>query len=144
YVTEDYAARLLDWMAWSIYPDGDLRAPNQAEYYSGWNEETKSYQRNNPNHIMLGNMNYIYIEDMGGIQPSSDELIELWQIDLDDDRSMLNNLRYDGSDVTIVWDEDGSHYALGAGYSLFFDGEKVANAADLGRFVYDPVANEIV
>ncbi len=144
YVTEDYAARLLDWMAWSIYPDGDLRAPNQAEYYSGWDEETKSYRRNNPNHIMLGNMNYIYIEDMGGIQPRSDELIELWPIDLDYDHFMVNNLRYHGSDVTIVWDEDGSHYDLGAGYSLFIDGEKVASADDLGRFVYDPVANEIV
>src|SRR5690625_4253463 len=144
YVTQDYAARLLDWMAWSIYPDGDLRAPNQSEYYSGWNEEIKSYQRNHPNHIMLGNINYIYIENMVGIQPRFDELIELWPIDLDYDHFMVNNLRYHGSDVTIVWDEDGSHYDLGAGYSLFIDGEKVANADDLGRFVYDPVANEIV
>lgn len=144
YVTEDYAARLLDWMAWSIYPDGDLRIPNQAEYYSGWNADRQTYQRNNPNHVMLGNMNYIYIEDMGGIQPRSDELLELWPIDLGYDHFMVNNLRYHGSDVTIVWDADGSHYDLGAGYSLFIDGERVAQADGLGRFVYDPVANEIV
>lgn len=144
YVTPEYAAKLLDWMAWSIYPGGDLRMANQAEYYSNWNPATQTFNRNNPNHIMLGNMNYIYIEDMGGIQPRSDELIELWPIDLGYEHFMVNNLRYHGSDVTIVWDPDGSVYGLGAGYSLFIDGERVAGADALGRFVYDPTRNEVV
>src|SRR5690606_37231755 len=116
YVTPEYAARLLDWMAWSIYPGGDLRLANQAEYYSNWNPATRTFNRNNPNHIMLGNMNYIYVEDMGGIQPRSDNLVELWPIDLGYDHFMVNNLRYHGTDVTIVWDPDGTHYGLGEGY----------------------------
>ncbi|MGO1267470.1 MAG: hypothetical protein ACTMIY_12645, partial [Microbacterium gubbeenense] len=144
YITEEYAQKLLDWMAWSIYPKGDLRAPNQAEYYSNWNPETLTYNRNNPNHVMLGNMNYIYVEDMGGIQPRSDERVELSPIDLGYDHFMVNNLRYHGSDLTIVWDADGSHYDLGQGYSLFIDGERVAAADELGSFVYDPTTNEIV
>ncbi len=144
YVTPEYAARLLNWMAWSIYPNGDARVANQAEYYSNWNPATRTYNRNNPNHIMLGNMNYIYVEDMGGIQPRSDDVIELWPIDLGYEHFMVNNLRYHGKDVTIVWDEDGSHYGLGAGYSLFVDGEKKATADALGRFVYDPNTNEVV
>ncbi|MFC4554512.1 Ig-like domain-containing protein [Georgenia faecalis] len=144
YITPEYAARLLDWMAWSIYPGGDLRLANQAEYYSSWNPATRTYNRNNPNHIMLGNMNYIYIEDMGGIQPRSDDLVELWPIDLGYEHFMVNNLRYHGTDVTIVWDPDGSHYGLGSGYSLFLDGERVASADALGRFVFDPSANEVV
>ena len=136
--------RLLDWMAWSIYPGGDARVANQAEYYSNWNPTAKTYNRNNPNHVMLGNMNYIYVEDMGGIQPRSDDKIELWPIDLGYDHFMVNNLRYHGKDVTIVWDEDGTHYGLGAGYCLFIDGERKAAADQLGRFVYDPAANEVV
>lgn len=144
YVTPEYAARLLDWMAWSIYPGGDARVANQAEYYSNWNPATRTYNRNNQNHIMLGNMNYIYVEDMGGIQPRSDDVIELWPIDLGYEHFMVNHLRYHGKDVTIVWDEDGSHYGLGAGYSLFVDGEKKVTADALGRFVYDPNANEVV
>ena len=144
YVTPEYAARLLDWMAWSIYPSGNVLAPNQAEYYSNWNSTTKTFNRNNPNHIMLGNMNYIFIEDMGGIQPRSDEKIELWPIDLGYEHFMVNNLRYHGKDVTIVWDPDGSEYGLGAGYMLFLDGEKVLTADALGRLVFDPVANEVV
>ena len=138
YVTPEYAARLLDWMAWSIYPNADLRVPNQAEYYSNWNATTKTYNRNNPNHIMLGNMNYIYIEDMGGIQPRSDDVVELWPIDLGYDHFMVNNLRYHGKDVTIVWDPDGTQYGLGAGYSLFIDGERQVSTDELGHFTYDP------
>lgn len=144
YVTPEYAARLLDWMAWSVFPGGDLRIANQAEYYSNWNPTTRSFNRNNPNHIMLGNMNYIYIEDMGGILPRSDDLIELWPIDLGYDHFMVNNLRYHGHDVTIVWDPDGSVYDLGAGYSLFIDGERKVFADDLGRFVYDPDDHAVV
>lgn len=144
YITPEYAARLLDWMAWSIYPSGDARVANQAEYYSNWNATTKTYNRNNPNHVMLGNMNYIYVEDMGGIQPRSDDKIELWPIDLGYANFMVNNVRYHGHDLTVVWDPDGTHYGLGEGYSLFVDGERKASADALGRFVYDPAANAIV
>ncbi|WP_197511689.1 hypothetical protein [Tessaracoccus coleopterorum] len=143
YLDGDYAARLLDWMAWSIYPNGDASNANQAEYYSNWNPATKTYGRNNPNHVMLGNMNYIFIEDMGGIQPRSDGSIELWPIDLGYGHFMVNNLRYHGRDVTIVWDPDGSHYGLGTGYSLFLDGERVASADRLGHFTYDPNTNKV-
>ncbi|MBA8806979.1 galactose-binding domain-containing protein [Promicromonospora sukumoe] len=143
YITPEYAAKLLDWMAWSIYPNGDARLANQAEYYSGWNAANQTFNRNNPNHVMLGNMSYIFVEDMGGIQPRSDDLIELDPIDLGYEHFMVNNLRYHGQDVTIVWDPDGTHYGLGAGYSLFVDGDRKASADAIGGFVYDPAANEV-
>ncbi|GIJ27374.1 carbohydrate-binding protein [Micromonospora qiuiae] len=143
YITPAYAKRLLDWMAWSIYPGGDVRAPNQAEYYSNWNPTTRTYNRNNPNHIMLGNMNYIFIEDMAGIQPRSDDKIELWPIRFGYDHFMVNNLRYHGQDVTIVWDPDGSRYGLGAGYSLFLNGERKVSTDQLGRLTYDPNTNQV-
>lgn len=144
YVTPEYASKLLDWMAWSIYPGGDARVANQAEYYSAWNPGNQTYRRNNPNHVMLGNMNYIFVEDMGGLQPRSDDLLELWPVDLGYEHFMVNNLRYHGKDVTIVWDPDGSRYGLGAGYSLFVDGSRVASADRLGRFVYDAGARRVV
>ncbi len=143
YVTPAYAKRLLDWMAWSIYPGADMRVANQAEYYSNWNATAKTYNRNNPNHIMLGNMNYIFIEDMAGIQPRSDDKIELWPIKFGYDHFMANNLRYHGQDVTIVWDPDGSKYGLGAGYSLFLNGEKKVSTDKLGKFTYDPNTNQV-
>src|SRR5690606_17420487 len=56
---------------------------------------------------------------------------------------MVNNLRYHGHDLTIVWDPDGSEYGLGAGYSLFIDGEKKVSTDQLGRLTYDPNRNEV-
>ncbi len=143
YLSPAYAKRLLDWMAWSIYPGADMRVANQAEYYSNWNPATKTYNRNNPNHIMLGNMNYIFVEDMAGLQPRSDDKIELWPIVFGYEHFMVNNLRYHGQDVTIVWDPDGTEYGLGAGYSLFLNGERKVSTDRLGRFTYDPAANHV-
>ncbi|AWS48632.1 hypothetical protein DKM19_23120 [Streptosporangium sp. 'caverna'] len=143
YITPAYAKRLLDWMAWSIYPNGDMRAPNQSEYYSNWNPATKTYNRNNPNHVMLGNMNYIYVEDMAGIQPRSDDKIELWPIKFGYEHFMVNNLRYHGEDLTIVWDPDGTEYGLGAGYSLFLNGERKVSTDQLGKITYDPKTNQV-
>src|SRR5690625_3635587 len=90
YVTEDYAARLLDWMDWGLSLDGDLRTPIQAEYGASSKHESKSYQRDTPNHAILANINYISIEYMGGILPLTDELVELWPIDLDYEAFMDN------------------------------------------------------
>ena len=143
YITPEYAKRLLDWMAWSIYPNADLRAPNQAEYYSNWNATAKTFNRNNPNHVMLGNMNYIFIEDMGGIQPRSDDKIELSPIKFGYPHFMVNNLKYHGQDVTIVWDPDGGNYGLGAGYSLFLNGQKKVTTDQLGKFTFDPKTNQV-
>ena len=138
YITPAYARRLLDWMAWSIYVNADARVANQAEFYSNWNPTTKTYNRNNPFHVMLGNQNYIYIEDMAGIQPRSDDKIQLWPIDLGYDHFMVNNLRYHGHDVTIVWDKTGQKYGLGTGYSLFLDGNRKLTTDKLGKLTYDP------
>ncbi|MBE1489390.1 Ig-like domain-containing protein [Plantactinospora soyae] len=143
YITPEYAKRLLDWMAWSIYPNADVRVPNQAEYYSNWNPTAKTYNRNNPNHVMLGNMSYIFVEDMAGLQPRSDDKIELWPIKFGYDHFMVNNLRYHGQDVTVVWDPDGSKYGLGAGYSLFLNGEKKVSTDKLGKLTYDPNTNQV-
>jgi len=143
YVTPAYAKRLLDWMAWSTYPGADLRVANQAEYYSNWNPTTKTFNRNNPNHVMLGNMNYIFVEDMAGLQPRSDDKIELSPIALGYDHFMANNLRYHGQDVTVVWDPDGTEYGLGAGYSLFLNGEKKVSTDKLGKLTYDPKTKQV-
>jgi hypothetical protein len=143
YVTPAYAKRLLDWMAWSTYPGADVRVPNQAEYYSNWNPATKTYNRNNPNHVMLGNMNYIFVEDMAGLQPRSDDKIELWPIKFGYDHFMVDNLRYHGQDVTVVWDPDGTKYGLGAGYSLFLNGEKKVSTDKLGKLTYDPNTRQV-
>ncbi|NUT51109.1 MAG: hypothetical protein HOV94_27965 [Saccharothrix sp.] len=143
YLDAAYAKRLLDWMAWSTYPGGDARVANQAEFYSNWNPTTKTYNRNNPYHVMLGNMNYVFVEDVAGLQPRSDDKVELWPLAFGYEHFMVNDLRYHGHDVTVVWDPDGTEYGLGAGYSLFLDGERKVATDRLGKLTYDPNTNEV-
>ena len=45
----------------------------------------------------------------------------------------LDNVRYHGHDITVVWDEDGSRYHAGRGLMLFVDGEMKARRSNLGR-----------
>jgi hypothetical protein len=45
----------------------------------------------------------------------------------------LDNVRYHGRDLTILWDRDGTHYGRGAGLQLFVDGERVAHSKLLER-----------
>lgn len=47
----------------------------------------------------------------------------------------LDNVRYHGRRLTVIWDHDGSHYGHGAGLSVFADGTRIAHADRLKRLV---------
>ncbi|MBR1687395.1 MAG: exo-alpha-sialidase [Prevotella sp.] len=44
----------------------------------------------------------------------------------------LDNVRYHGHDLTIVWDRTGQHYHAGRGLSIYVDGRLAAHRDDLG------------
>ena len=44
----------------------------------------------------------------------------------------LENAAYHGHNITVLWDNDGSHYKQGTGLTVFVDNAKVGNRADLG------------
>jgi hypothetical protein len=45
----------------------------------------------------------------------------------------LDNVRYRGHDVTILWDRDGTRYGRGAGLQVFADGKVIARADVITR-----------
>ena len=45
----------------------------------------------------------------------------------------VDDVRYHGRSLTIVWDRDGKHYRRGAGLAVFADGKEIARAAKLER-----------
>ena len=47
----------------------------------------------------------------------------------------LENLRYHGHDLTLFYDADGSRYHLGAGLSIFSDGQRLTGPTPLRRTV---------
>ncbi len=148
YITDDMLAMMAEWMAWNVYPDaGDVRYPNNNEFHNIDGRTYENYYRSWIYHNILGNYTYLFIEDMAGIQPRSDEKIELSPIDFSYDHFMVNNVRYHGHDLTVVWDkpDDGKTWynACPEGYSLYIDGTLAFTLKDLAHVVYDSATKEI-
>ena len=142
YITDEMLALMTEWMAWLIYPDsGDIRYPNNSEFYNIDGRTLDTYYRSWIYHNILGNYNYIFIEDMAGIQPRSDEKLEFDPIDFSYDHFMVNNLRYHGQDISIVWDKPGDgtvHYeGIPEGYSVYVNGEIQFTLADPAHVIYN-------
>ena len=148
YITDDMLAMMAEWMAWNVYPDaGDVRYPNNNEFHNIDGRTYENYYRSWIYHNILGNYTYLFIEDMAGIQPRSDEKIELSPIDFSYDHLMVNNVRYHGHDLTVVWDkpDDGKTWynECPEGYSLYIDGTLAFTLKDLAHVVYDSATKEI-
>lgn len=148
YITDDMLAMMVEWMAWNVYPDaGDIRYPNNNEFHNIDGRTYENYYRSWIYHNILGNYTYLFIEDMAGIQPRADEKIELSPIDFSYDHFMVNNARYHGHDLTVVWDkpDDGKTWynECPEGYSLYIDGTLAFTLKDLAHVVYDSATKEI-
>ena len=148
YITDDMLAMMAEWMAWNVYPDaGDIRYPNNNEFHNIDGRTYENYYRSWIYHNILGNYTYLFIEDMAGIQPRSDEKIELSPIGFSYDHFMVNNVRYHGHDLTVVWDkpDDGKTWynECPEGYSLYIDGTLAFTLKDLAHVVYDSATKEI-
>ena len=148
YITDDMLAMMAEWMAWNVYPDaGDVRYPNNNEFHNIDGRTYENYYRSWIYHNILGNYTYLFIEDMAGIQPRSDEKIALSPIDFSYDHFMVNNVRYHGHDLTVVWDkpDDGKTWynECPEGYSLYIDGTLAFTLKDLAHVVYDSATKEI-
>ena len=148
YITDDMLAMMAEWMAWNVYPDaGDVRYPNNNEFHNIDGRTYENYYRSWIYHNILGNYTYLFIEDMAGIQPRADEKIELSPIDFSYDHFMVNNVRYHGHDLTVVWDkpDDGKTWynECPEGYSLYIDGTLAFTLKDLAHVVYDSATKEI-
>lgn len=143
YVTPNMLARLVEWQAWNVYPDsGDVTYPNNSEFFNIDDKTESDYYRSWIYHNILGNFNYIFIEDMAGIRPRSDDVIELDPIvDFNYDHFMVNNVRYRDKDLTVVWDKpgDGKTYYQGdvEGFSLYIDGSLAFTLDALEKVEYE-------
>lgn len=78
--------------------------------------------------------NDLMITGLCGLRPSSGDMLTVNPLlpDGNWDWFCLDNVRYHGHDITIVWDKDGSRYHVGRGLSVLVDGHKRANRPTLG------------
>ncbi len=134
---------LIEWQAWNVYPDsGDVTYPNNSEFFNIDDRDYDTYYRSWIYHNILGNFNYLFIEDMAGVRPRGDDIIELDPIDFGYDHFMVNNISYHGQDLTIVWDDptdETTYYdELTDGFTLYVDGNLVMRSDRLAQIEYDP------
>ena len=81
--------------------------------------------------------NDLIITGLVGLRPRADDKIEVnplvpqgkW------DWFCLDNIKYKGQLLTIVWDKDGSKYKRGAGLSVLADGKVVAHSDKLEHII---------
>ena len=83
----------------------------------------------------------LIITGLCGLRPRADATIEVnplvpvgkW------DYFCIDNVRYHGHDLTIVWDRDGSRYHVGRGLRVYIDGQLKGQRDDIGRIILTDV-----
>jgi hypothetical protein len=76
----------------------------------------------------------LIITGLVGLRPRADNVIELDPLAPDSwDYFCLDQVRYHGHRVTILWDKTGKHYGKGKGLRLIVDGKERSVALSLER-----------
>ncbi len=85
--------------------------------------------------------NDLIITGLCGLRPRADRTLEINPLVPADKWSYfcLDNLRYHGHNLTIVWDQDGSRYHQGRGLRVLVDGKCVGLRPDLGKLLIPEV-----
>ena len=81
--------------------------------------------------------NDLVITGLVGLRPRADNTIEITPLVPRGEWPWfcLDNVKYHGRNLTILWDEDGSHYNKGKGLRVFVDGKEVGHSPELGHLV---------
>ena len=76
----------------------------------------------------------LVITGIAGLRPRADDTLEVNPLaPADWAYFALDDVRYHGHDIAIVWDRDGTRYHVGAGLTLLSDGRMIGHADRLGR-----------
>src|ERR1019366_6823727 len=76
----------------------------------------------------------LVITGIAGLRPRADDSLEVNPLaPAEWNYFALDDVRYHGHQVSIVWDRDGSRYHVGAGLTLISDGKTIAHANRIER-----------
>jgi hypothetical protein len=134
FITPDMYWQMIQWQAWNEDISGDNRFPDDNEFFFSWNPTNHTLSRSGIHHDELGSFNWMMYQDIAGLQPRTDNQVELWPIDVGLDHFAVNNLSYHGSDLSIVWQKPGGttfYPNAPAGYSLYVNGQRAFTLDDL-------------
>jgi hypothetical protein len=90
------------------------------------------------NHYNHSSFNNLVISGLCGIRPSSGDTLNIHPLaDSSIHYFCIDDLRYHGHRLTVVYDQDGDRYHLGKGLIVFVDGKKT-------KLIQDGSKNEVV
>ncbi len=117
--------------------------PNAHEYYSKWEPHQMSDhpKPSDISHDFHSMYCALVVEGVVGLTPRQDAKIELQPAALHWPYFLLDRLRYQRHDLTIVWDQPGGRVRYNGrpeGFSLYVDGKLAFTRDHLGHFLYDP------
>ncbi|MFC6092593.1 discoidin domain-containing protein [Saccharothrix lopnurensis] len=144
---EDYK-KLLYWNTWAQYVGGNTQWPDANEFWANWNPSGRTIDyRSWIHHNILGSSNWTLVEDVAGLRPRTDTRVELSPIDIGWSHFAVNNLRYRGLDLSVVWDDpaDGvtRYQGVPEGYSVYLNGTRAFTVDRLTRVLYDPTTGAV-
>jgi hypothetical protein len=146
FITQDSYRKLIEWLSWNEYINGDNRFPDNNEFFFNWNPTNRTLGRSGIHHDVLGSYNWMFFEDVAGVQARLDNVIELNPIDMGFDHFALNNIRYHGTDLTIVWQRPGgaTFYPLApAGYTVYIGGQRAFTVSDLAHVSWNSATGAV-
>ncbi|HIZ83979.1 MAG TPA: dockerin type I repeat-containing protein [Firmicutes bacterium] len=116
------------------YVNGNTNYPDTNEFFSG--DPDNNPYRSWIHHNWHSQYNTLIIEDVMGLQPRADDVIELHPVDVGWDSFRVSGIRYHGSDLAIVYDKE-------EGCSLYLDGELAASVSGLCHFTWDAKSGQV-
>lgn len=130
-----------------VHPRDPYWRPNAHEYYSKWepHANTPLPKPSDISHDFHSMFCALVVEGAVGLTPRTDAKIELQPLARQWTYFLLDGLRYQGHDLTIVWDRpDGSvrYPNYPEGFSLYVDGQVAFTRPDLAHVVYDPQSRQ--
>ncbi len=131
-ITGEAFMEVLKQHTMTCYVNRNLNYPDTNEF---WNGNEDSPYRSWIHHNFHSQYNTLIIENVMGITPRDDQVIELYPIDAGFEAFKVSNIRYHGRDIGVELNEDG--------YSLYVDGELVAQTDRLCHFTWDSVTGKV-
>jgi len=79
----------------------------------------------------------LLITGVVGLRPHPEDIVELFPLLPEDTWNWfcLDGVKYHGHTLTIIWDQDGTHYHRGQGLSVLADGIEIARSKKLAKLM---------
>ena len=82
----------------------------------------------------------LIISGLIGLRPRADNVVEVHPLVPPDawDYFCLDNVRYHGHTLTILWDKTGRRYGRGAGFRVWYDGKEAIRSPKIEHLKFNP------